>query len=64
MLRLIAQAGQRVASLPRDLGDAVAVTCGWQVRKADVEASAPELVMLQPADDAAAVLRARAPGRK
>jgi hypothetical protein len=42
MLHLIAQAGQRVPSLPRDLGDAVAVTCGWQVRKADVEASAPE----------------------
>ena len=42
ILHLIAQAGQRVPSLPRDLGDAVAVTCGWQVRKADVEASAPE----------------------
>jgi hypothetical protein len=42
MLHLIAQAGQRVPSLPRDLGDAVAVTCGWQVRKTDVEASAPE----------------------
>jgi hypothetical protein len=42
ILHLIAQAGQRVPSLPRDLADAVAVTCGWQVRKADVEASAPE----------------------
>ena len=42
VLHLIAQAGQRVPSLPRDLGDSVAVTCGWQVRKADVEASAPE----------------------
>jgi hypothetical protein len=42
VLHLIAQAGQRVPSLPRDLADAVAVTCGWQVRKADVEASAPE----------------------
>jgi hypothetical protein len=42
ILHLIAQAGQRVPSLPRDLADAVAVTCGWQVRKSDVEASAPE----------------------
>lgn len=42
ILHLIAQAGQRVPSLSSDLADAVAVTCGWQVRKADVEASAPE----------------------
>lgn len=42
ILHLIAQAGQRVSTLPGDLGDAVGVACGWQVRRADVEASAPE----------------------
>lgn len=42
ILHLIAQAGQRVPALPTELGDAVAVTCGWQARKADVEGSAPE----------------------
>lgn len=42
ILHLIAQAGQRVPSLPSDLADAVAVTCGWQARKADVEGSAPD----------------------
>lgn len=42
VLHLIAQAGQRIRELPRDLADAVAVSCGWQVKKADVEASAPE----------------------
>ncbi|MGH9139184.1 MAG: hypothetical protein ACRD0G_19420 [Acidimicrobiales bacterium] len=42
VLHLLAQAGQRVPSLPRDLADGVAVACGWQVRKADVEGTAPE----------------------
>jgi hypothetical protein len=42
VLHLLAQAGQRVPALPRDLADGVAVACGWQVRKADVEGSAPE----------------------
>lgn len=42
ILHLIAQAGQRVPALPGELGDAVAVTCGWQARKADVEGSTPE----------------------
>ena len=42
ILHLLAQAGQRVPSLPSDLADGVAVACGWQVRKADVESSAPE----------------------
>jgi SWIM zinc finger len=41
ILHLLAQAGQRVARLPGDLADGVAVACGWQVRKADVESSAP-----------------------
>lgn len=41
VLHLIAQAGQRVPTLPGDLADAVAVVCGWQVRQADVEASVP-----------------------
>ena len=41
VLHLIAQAGQRVPALPSGLADAVAVGCGWQVRKADVEASVP-----------------------
>jgi hypothetical protein len=42
ILHLLAQAGQRVPRLPSDLADGVAVACGWQVRKADVEAMAPE----------------------
>jgi hypothetical protein len=42
VLYLIAQAGQRVPSLPPDLADGIAVACGWQVRRADVEASPPE----------------------
>ncbi len=42
VLHLLAQAGQRVRQLPSDLADGVAVACGWQVRKADVEASAPD----------------------
>ena len=42
ILHLLAQAGQRVPRLPSDLADGVAVACGWQVRKADVEAVAPE----------------------
>ena len=42
ILHLLAQAGQRVPRLPSDLADGVAVACGWQVRKADVEAGAPE----------------------
>ena len=42
ILHLLAQAGQRVPLLPGDLADGVAVACGWQVRKADVEAAAPE----------------------
>jgi hypothetical protein len=41
LLHLLAQAGQRVPQLPGDLADGVAVACGWQVRRADVEASAP-----------------------
>jgi hypothetical protein len=41
VLHLLAQAGQRVPQLPSELADGVAVACGWQVRKADVEASAP-----------------------
>jgi hypothetical protein len=41
VLHLLAQAGQRVRQLPSDLADGVAVACGWQVRRADVEASAP-----------------------
>jgi hypothetical protein len=41
VLHLLAQAGQRVPQLPSSLADGVAVACGWQVRKADVEASAP-----------------------
>ena len=41
VLHLLAQAGQRVPQLPNELADGVAVACGWQVRKADVEASAP-----------------------
>jgi hypothetical protein len=42
ILHLLAQAGQRVPRLPSNLADGVAVACGWQVRKADVEAVAPE----------------------
>lgn len=42
VLHLLARAGQRVPELPPDLADAVAVACGWQVRSADVAASAPE----------------------
>jgi SWIM zinc finger len=41
VLHLLARAGQRVPQLPSELADGVAVACGWQVRKADVEASAP-----------------------
>ena len=41
VLHLLAEAGQRVPQLPGDLADAVATACGWQVRKADVEATAP-----------------------
>ena len=41
VLHLLAEAGQRVPQLPGDLADAVATACGWQVRKADVEAAAP-----------------------
>ncbi len=41
VLHLLAQAGQRVPQLPSELADGVAVACGWQVRKSDVEASAP-----------------------
>lgn len=42
ILHLIACAGQRVPELPSALADTVAVACGWQVRRADVEASVPE----------------------
>ena len=42
VLHLLAQAGQRVPHLPSGLADSVAVACGWQVRKADVESSAPD----------------------
>jgi hypothetical protein len=41
VLHLLAQAGQRVPALPPPLADSVATACGWQVRRADVEASAP-----------------------
>jgi SWIM zinc finger len=41
VLHLLAQAGQRVGRLPSDLADGVAVACGWQVRRADVESAAP-----------------------
>ena len=41
ILHLLAEAGQRVPSLPAPLADSVATACGWQVRRADVEASAP-----------------------
>jgi hypothetical protein len=42
ILHLLARAGQRVPQLPGELADGVAVACGWQVRKADVEATVPE----------------------
>ena len=42
ILHLLAQAGQRVPDLPRELADAVAVACGWQVRQADVLAGVPD----------------------
>ncbi len=42
ILHLLARAGQRVPQLPSELADGVAVACGWQVRKADVEAAVPE----------------------
>jgi hypothetical protein len=42
ILHLLARAGQRVSELPSALADGVAVACGWQVRKADVESAVPE----------------------
>ncbi len=41
-LHLIAEAGQRLPSLPGNRADAVATVAGWQVRQADVLASVPE----------------------
>jgi hypothetical protein len=42
ILHLLAQAGQRLPALPPDLADAVATATGWQVRQADVMATAPD----------------------
>ena len=42
MLHLLAQAGRRVAELPAELGDGVAVAVGWQVRHAAVLAGVPD----------------------
>ena len=42
LLHLLAQAGQRLGSLPGPLADAVATTVGWQVRHADVLAGVPD----------------------
>jgi hypothetical protein len=48
-----AEQGRRLADMAEQLGATLVV-----------EASAPELVLLQPEDDAAAILRARASGSK
>jgi hypothetical protein len=42
VLHLLAEGGQRLADLPPELGDGVAVALGWQVRQADVLAGVPE----------------------
>ncbi len=42
VLHLLAHAGRRVPQLPGPLADAVATSCGWQVRQADVLAGVPE----------------------
>ena len=42
VLHLLARAGRRVPQLPGPLADAVATSCGWQVRQADVLAGVPE----------------------
>ena len=42
VLHLLAEAGQRVPELPGGLADAVATSCGWQVRQADVLAGVPD----------------------
>jgi hypothetical protein len=42
ILHLLAAAGQRVPELPGGLADAVATSCGWQVRQADVLAGVPD----------------------
>lgn len=42
VLHLLAEGGQRLAELPPDLADGVAVALGWQVRQADVLAGVPE----------------------
>ena len=42
ILHLLATAGQRVPELPGRLADAVATSCGWQVRQADVLAGVPD----------------------
>ena len=42
ILHLLAQGGQRVPDLPGALADAVATSCGWQVRQADVLAGVPD----------------------
>ncbi|MET0459228.1 MAG: SWIM zinc finger family protein [Ilumatobacteraceae bacterium] len=42
VMHLLAQAGQRVPELPGALADAVATSCGWQVRQADVLAGVPD----------------------
>jgi hypothetical protein len=41
-VHLLASGGQRLAELPPDLADAVAVALGWQVRQADVLGGVPE----------------------
>lgn len=42
ILHLLARAGRHVASLDDQLADGVAVALGWQVRQADVLATAPD----------------------
>src|SRR4029079_3702028 len=42
VLHLLAAAGQRVPELPGGLADAVATSCGWQGRQADVLAGVPD----------------------
>ena len=41
-LHLLAQAGSRIGALPGALADAAATAAGWQVRQADVLATAPD----------------------
>ncbi|MEL6894452.1 MAG: SWIM zinc finger family protein, partial [Actinomycetota bacterium] len=42
VLHLLSQAGRRLGSLPGPLGDAVATSVGWQVKRADVLAGVPD----------------------